>query len=134
MTLHRQSVLDNLLQQHCLIEEQEFYVLEDAGLVMRPWLQIVYNRTFATPQKALFNGREQCLGGCRMKLQGREAKLHHRGFCTISEGSQNIYFPHVRDGGVAFEYSSLHLWRWTGGVVLGCDPLPLAVYLSLLEP
>lgn len=55
MTLYRQSGLDNALSETLLIDGEQFYIYGDAAFLLRPWIQVGFNRAFATPPQLIFN-------------------------------------------------------------------------------
>lgn len=55
MTLYRQSGVDDQLRETLLIDAQQFYIYGDPAFVLRPWMQVGFNRAFATPAQHTFN-------------------------------------------------------------------------------
>lgn len=55
MTLYRQSGLDDSLSETLLIGGDQFYIYGDAAFLLRPWMQVGFNRAFATPPQLMFN-------------------------------------------------------------------------------
>lgn len=55
LTLYRQSGMDNVLEQSLHVEGQQYYIYGDPAYILRPWLQVAFSRTFATPEQLLVN-------------------------------------------------------------------------------
>lgn len=55
LTLYRQSHLDDTLHNTLMIEDTQYCLYGDPAYVMRPWLQVGYDRAFADDAQLLFN-------------------------------------------------------------------------------
>ena len=47
--------MDALLQEHLYIENIQYFIYGHAAYVLRPWLQIAFPRTMATPTEVEYN-------------------------------------------------------------------------------
>lgn len=55
LTLYSKSELDSTLEQNLMIGGQRYYVYADQAYMLRPWLQIGYERNNITPHQQEFN-------------------------------------------------------------------------------
>lgn len=55
ITLYRQSNLDAVLSSTMNINGRQFYLYGDPAYILRPWLQVGFSRTFATPAQLIHN-------------------------------------------------------------------------------
>lgn len=55
ITLYRDSNIDAALQEALEIDLEQFYIYADQAYMIRPWLQVGYNRAWASPQELAHN-------------------------------------------------------------------------------
>lgn len=54
-SLYRQSGLEDELQKSQVIDGIQYYIYGDPAFVLRPCIQLVFNRAFETPKELKFN-------------------------------------------------------------------------------
>lgn len=130
ITLYRDSGLDETLEQHAVIEGDQFYVYADAAFIMRPWLQISFNIAVATVEQIAFN---------TARSAAREAV--EWGFKDVKQQFTSNDFSRmlkVRKSPIPLMYKmSILLWNLKVclhgggqvGIYFNCDPPSLEDYL-----
>jgi len=74
LTLYRKSNMDQLLQNHLLIDRQ-YCIYEDAAYMLRPWLQVAYPREIATQSQQDYNKHMSSVREA-VEWSYKEIKLH----------------------------------------------------------